>query len=253
MRARNSLVLAALACLVVSPVRAQEDATMYVFGEYYVCDQNREAFTDVLTEHVFGPVFDKHVDAGHLSFWGSLGHRAGGEWRRASYYAASDLNTLLDTRDAIYEEAQAEFAAEGREFTDICPSHDDYIWQSVLSSQPMEDLGAARPEAGYSTYYVCETAREARADEIMEEVFAPIFNRQIEAGNFNSWGWLSHVSGGKYRRLMTYDGPDHKTIMAGVAGVLADIQAEASEAGDEFASICGSHSDYMWDILISRP
>lgn len=43
---------------------AQDDSTRYLFAEYYVCDQNREGFSDLLTEHVFGPIYDRHVEAG---------------------------------------------------------------------------------------------------------------------------------------------------------------------------------------------
>ncbi len=31
-------------------VLAQDDSTTYLFAEYYVCDQNRESFSDILTE-----------------------------------------------------------------------------------------------------------------------------------------------------------------------------------------------------------
>jgi hypothetical protein len=52
---------------------------------------------------------------------------------------------------------------------------------------------------------------------------------------------------------LTLDGADHKAILAGVMGLNADIDAENAEAGEEFASICHSHDDYMWDIQISHP
>jgi hypothetical protein len=253
MKARFAAVLALGTVLVSGSASAQEDATAYVFGEYYVCDQNREAFSDVLAEHVFGPMFDRHLEAGNLIGWGWLGHNAGGEWRRAQYYVSTDLNTLLDTRDAIIEEVQAEAAAEGREFTDVCPDHDDYIWASVATSEPVNEQVAERPEAGYSTYFVCSAGAEARADEILQEVYAPILDRHVAAGHFNSWGWYAHLSGGKFRRLLTLDGADHKAILAGVMGLNADIDAENAEAGEEFASICHSHDDYMWDIQISHP
>ena len=44
-----------------SSLLAQEDSTSYIFAEYYVCDQNREGFSDLLTERVLGPM--AHIGA----------------------------------------------------------------------------------------------------------------------------------------------------------------------------------------------
>ncbi len=252
MKARYA-ALALGALMASGPLSAQEDAAAFVFGEYYVCDQNREGFSDVLAEQVFGPIFDRHVEAGHLIGWGWLAHNAGGEWRRVQYYASTDLNTLLDTRDAIIEEVQEEAGAEGREFTDICPDHDDYIWRSVATSSPVREQVAARPEAGYTTYFMCDASREARADEIFRETYVPALDQQIAAGRINSWGWYQHVSGGQVRRILTYDGADQKALMAAVQGMVAGVGEANQEAAAEFASICSSHEDYMWDIQISHP
>jgi hypothetical protein len=253
MKSRFAFVLSLFTLLSASPALAQEDATAYIFGEYYLCDQNREAVASMITEHMYGPMLDRHVDAGHLIGWGLLAHNAGGEWRRAVYYASTDLNVLLDTRDALIEEWQSENADLGREFTSMCPDHDDYIWRSVATSEAVTEQVAGRPEAGYTTYFVCSAGQEARADEIFQETYAPILDRHVSAGHFNSWGWYAHVSGGKYRRILTYDGADHKAILAGIQGMVADVQAEDAGAAEEFSSICHSHDDYMWDIQISRP
>ena len=112
---------------------AHDEATSYSFGEYYECDQNREGFADLLIEHVFGPIYDKHVEAGHLTGWTWLSHNAGGHWRRLQVYTANDLDTLLETRDMMIEEFEA-MGDEGREFTAICPRHDDLIWTRVTGS-----------------------------------------------------------------------------------------------------------------------
>ena len=40
----------------------------------------------------------------------------------------------------------------------------------------------SRPTASLSTYYECKIAEEARADALVSEVFAPIFDRHVAAG-----------------------------------------------------------------------
>ena len=254
MKARHSLAFALGALLAASTVQAQEDATAFIFGEYYVCDQNREAFSDQLSEYAFGPVLDRHLEAEHLIAWGVLSHRVGGEWRRAVYYASTDLNVLLDTRNAMIEEEQsdAELSEARRVWTDICPDHDDYIWSSVATSAPVTQV-VDRPSSSHSVYFVCDVAREGRADEIFQEIFAPIYDRQVAAGKMNSWGWYSHVVGGKFRRLLVFEGQDHKTILEGLLGAITDIGNEAADAGTEFSSICNSHDDYLWAITLAKP
>lgn len=254
---RSSPLAAALcvaaALLLPSPATSQ-DSDPYVFGTYYKCDQNREAFTDMLQENVFGPQLDRRVEAGDLLSWGWLSHRVGGDWRRAEYMIAPDRATLLRVRSELFQESQEnpELDEAGRVFTDICPEHDDYIFRVVASSDP-ETIGQARPSAGLTTYYECEISDEERADEILTDTLAPILNRHVGEGAFNDWIWLAHDTGGEIRRLLALDAADVPTLYAHRDALIADIQAEAGEAAAEFNEICDSHVDYQWDITISRP
>ena len=247
-------VAAVAACIMLCGgfAAAQEDATTFIFGEYYHCDQNRETFADTLVENVFGPILDKHVEAGALTGWGWLSHNAGGHWRRVQYYAASDLNVLLDTRDKIFEEGQAEAREEAREFTSICPGHDDLIWQSVAGPPAAQQL-TGRAAASYSTYYVCDVTKQERADEIVKQIYAPAINALMESGELRSWGWYAHVIGGKHRRLMTHDGADHKALLAAVNKYNAAAAEADAALADEFSQICNSHDDYLWDVTLPKP
>jgi hypothetical protein len=232
---------------------AQEDASPAIQATYYYCDQSRAAAADTIVEEVLGPVFDKHVAAGHLTAWGWLGHHLGGPWRRVAYTVAPSVEVLLDTRDQVIEEIFEAQGAAIRELTAICPRHDDYIWEFVAGSQPPAELALARPTAGYSTYYECDISREARADTLMMQAVGPILDRHVGEGGFNSWGWYSHRVGGKVRRLAVFDGADHKTLMNTIGAVFAEVGEEQSAAGTEFGEICNAHEDYMWNILIARP
>ena len=252
MKYMGTLGLAVSVTLCAGASMAQDEATTYVFGEYYVCDQNREAFADALAERAFGPIFDKHVEEGALTGWGWLSHNAGGWWRRVNYYTASDLNTLFDTRGKIIEEIQASAPDAAREFKSICPEHDDLVWESVAGTPAPQQLTAG-PKASYSTYYICDVTKQERADEIIKQVYTPVINKLVESGELKSWGWYAHVIGGRYRRLMTHRGVDHKSLLAAVNKYGA-AAAEANEAlATEFGQICNSHVDYLWDVVLPKP
>ena len=102
-------------------------------------------------------------------------------------------------------------------------------------------------------YLYCDIAKEDRADEIVEEVFAPIYNRHVAEGNISSWGWLKHVVGGKYRRIATMTGESHASVPQARGEMIQEIQEKHAEASNEYSSICGSRSDYPWNILQESP
>lgn len=232
---------------------AQEEGP-YVFATYYECDQDVEGFTDTLQEHVFGPPLDARIESGEVLAWGWLSHRIGGDWRRAQYVISPDRATLLRVRDELIESSQGDPELQQAQsvFNRICPDHDDYIWRVVTSSNP-EAVAQARPAAGMTTYYVCDIAREARADEIFTEMLAPILNQHTGEGAFNGWTWLAHDTGGWFRRALSIDAVDGPTLFAHRDAMLADAQDALADAGAEFNEICGSHVDYQWDITLSRP
>jgi len=248
------LLAVAIAAVALAPQPAlAQDTNPFAFGTYYQCDQNREAFADQIQEFVVGPILDGHVEAGQLLSWGWLAHRIGGDWRRVEYMIAPDRATLLSVRNEIIEALQEpDMRAATTELTDICPDHDDYIWQVTATSSP-DALTETRPAAGISTYYECDIAREQRADELVAEVFAPVLNAHVGAGGLNGWSWLQHDTGGKFRRLLSLDAADGAALYAARDALFPAIQEANPEAGAEFSDICWSHEDYQWDITISRP
>lgn len=74
-----------------------------------------------------------------------------------------------------------------------------------------------------------------------------------EDGLIASWGGSSHVLGGRYRRLQTITSADYVSVVQ-ANGALAQYTNEShSDLGEEFSDICGSHSDYLWDIIHEAP
>jgi hypothetical protein len=100
---------------------------------------------------------------------------------------------------------------------------------------------------------VCDINREERADEIVAEHVAPILDQFVEDGKLTSWGWMSHVVGGRFRRLQTMTAPDLSTLMQARTDAIDAIYAEDNEAGTEFSAICGPHVDYIWNIVHEKP
>lgn len=234
-----------------SAVAQEDDDTAYVYASYWTCTGGLGDAVATLRDD-WGPIMQKHVDAGHVSAWGVLTHQTGNAWSMANYHVGDDLevlNTALDNAQAEYFEAHPE---EGAAFGEACPTHEDYIWISGPGSQPAAELAQNRPSVGMSVYYVCDEGREAVADLIVEEVFGPAYDRQVEAGLIDSWGWLSHYVGGKYRRLLVTDGPDRASVMEARTRVIEDDSVNPALAA-EFNDVCNGHQDILWNIAVSQP
>ncbi len=247
----GKLLAVALAAIALVPgAFAQDDEGPYIYSTYFSCDIDKEWLADTIAEQYDAEAFNGAMEDGSISGWGWLVHHTGGQWRRASYYVAPTLDALLDGQEAVDSRRQKQDAPPeaASAFSQACPAHDDYIWQLVSGSQGLE-LDRERGKAGLSVYHVCNMVDEDRADELIESTMAPLYNAQVKKGNLDSWGWMQHVIGGKYRRLETLTGKDHKSILKARNEIIEQLTAKHEAASDEFTSICGSHSDYMWDIV----
>ena len=243
------LTIIALACVAQEE---DEGPEIYTYASYFYCTGGPLSRVDEIiaedAERING-----FVDDGTILGWGWLAHHTGGQWQRIFYHQSESLDALLDANDTMFggdddEAEEDEDAAadddDGLTFGEICNRHDDYIWQVESGT-----IGADRGEAGFSVYHVCDINREDRADEIVDEHFAPILNKMVEDGELSSWGWSSHVVGGRFRKLQTMTAPDHKSLLAARNAAIDAIYEDDSEAGTEFSEICGPHVDYMWDII----
>jgi len=251
---RNAITYVTFALLSVLPItvmaQGEEDEGPkgYIYATYFYCDASKGDRADELIEQIDAANFDKGVKDGAINSWGWLSHHTGGLWRKLQYYSAPTLDALLDAREAMGGDPDDAQKALAEEFGSICPQHEDYIWE-----QESGGFAGERGAAGFSVYYVCDQAREERADEIWANDFAPILDRFVKDGKFASWGWASHWVGGKFRRLQTLTGTDHKSLLAARGELIEAMYGEENEAGIEFSSICGSHEDYMWDIKLETP
>ncbi|MFC1606254.1 hypothetical protein ACFL33_05275 [Pseudomonadota bacterium] len=242
---KTAIVLFGLAAF-ASAAQAQEaeKPTMFTYATYFYCDVTGQDRVDEIVKKENAPVYDQMVKEGLISGWGWLAHHTGGKWRRIQYYQAPTVSALLDAQDEMDKRFKAA-GGDDMEFGKICNAHDDYIWE-VESGTTGKDRG----KAGFSVYYTCNEAKEERADEIFAKDFGPILDKYVAAGKLNSWGWSSHWVGGKFRRLQTMTGADFKSLLAARAELIDEMYSEDNKAGEEFNAICGSHSDYMWEIQL---
>ncbi len=233
------------------PAAAQDDAGPlgYSYATYYVCDMATQSNMDNIVQANDYEVFDRWVDDGKLLAWGYLSHFTGGRWRRVQYHVSPTLEAALSAQATIFREIYEDNRAGGQARAEACEAHDDYVWALLQGSGPGTDRGAV----SLSAYFVCDIARENRADEIVEMVQAPKLAELREAGKIASWGWSAHRLGGEYRRLQVITGADYASVMAARAELLQHANENHRALGTEFANICNSHTDYLWDIEHEAP
>ncbi len=239
---------AGLTALTLACVAQEEDERpiAYTYATYFYCDggplERADEIVAADAERMNG-----FIEDGTISVWGWLAHHTGGQWQRVFYYQAESVEALLDAYVATDNDdddgEEADDADAG--FGEVCPRHDDYIWQVDNGSN-----SDTRGKAGFSVYHVGDQNREERAGELVDEHVAPILNRFVEEGKLTSWGWSTHVVGGRFRALQTMTAPDTQSLMQARGEVIDAVYAEDSEAGAEFSDICGPHVDYIWDIQL---
>jgi len=122
----------------------------------------------------------------------------------------------------------------------------------VVLALPAQAQEPSERPVGMATYYQCDPSMEARADTIVTETFAPVFDRLLSEGKITSWFWLAHQIGGKWRRLGGFYASDMTALIEARAELLAELQNHPA-AGAEFNSICYSHDDYVWRSIVSKP
>lgn len=99
---------------------------------YHVCNINKEERADEIVKKSFAPIYDKAVADGKIRSWGWSTHVVGGEYRKLSTMSGESFEQILKARgeilDAIYGDGDNPVA---NEFSDICTSHSDYLWEIV--------------------------------------------------------------------------------------------------------------------------
>lgn len=106
----------------------------------------------------------------------------------------------------------------------------------------------SEPNLIYGTYYYCSPlSKQDVADEIVEYAFAPIYDAAVDDGSINSWAWLAHHTGGKWRRLMVFTATGIDKLLQ-AQEILGERMEEVESAAPRvFGEICDTHDDYIWE------
>ncbi len=241
--------IALQACLLLSAAAAQaqsQPAETYIYGTYSVCDLAKQDRSDDIFAQLDKPILDAAIADKSINSYGLYAHQTGGRWRRVSFTTGSSVQALLDAQKKMGDQADATNKKLGQEYSAICNAHDDYIWRRVAGNAGQVSPGGAV----FSTYYVCDGMREAQADAIVQQVFAPVYDKMVADGKLKSWGWLEHIVGGQFRRAATMGAADLKSLMAARAEI---VEATDNDIGNAFGEICDSHTDYIWNVKYSAP
>jgi hypothetical protein len=239
--------LATISCMALAASAQEQEATTYIYATYFVCDVTQQDRADEIVKQLDKPIYDAAVDDGTISAWGWMAHHTGGKWRRVQYHRAATMEALLAAQKKIGDQMEAKDKKLDTEAGKICNSHDDYIWRSVAG----RNNNTARGAVSFSTYYVCDQNREEEADALVKKVYAPIYDKLVSDGKLKSWAWNEHIVGGEYRRLAVMTADDMTSLMQVRAGLIETITKEPLTR--TFDSICGSHTDYMWEIRNEKP
>ncbi|MGI9263708.1 MAG: hypothetical protein ACR2QU_02190 [Gammaproteobacteria bacterium] len=223
----------------------KEAPESYVYATYFVCDVTKQDRADEIVKSQDAPVYDAAVKDGTITGWGWLAHHTGGKWRRILYSSATSMEALFAAQAKINEARE-----DNSEFGSICNAHDDYVWHGKAGTGG-NLLASERGKVGLSAYHICKMSEEEKADELVKTVFAPVYDAHVGDGKLRSWGWSEHIIGGKYRRLATFTADDLPTLFKMRGSIFEAL--EDNDKADEFSKICGSHSDYIWEIQIENP
>ncbi len=247
-------LIASITCFPVAVFAQDQGAqTGFAYVTYFECNQAAEARADEIVDRIYAPHYDSALEQGDIASWSWLAHYVGGKWRRALVLTATNMDDLLDSAGALGEIIAEATPEAGRAFSEACPKHADYIWETTPGIGGVV-VGQERAEAGFSVYFDCDSSREDRADELMRDVLGPIYDQQIANGGLVTWAWLKHNVGGEFRRLLSATGSDHKSIMRARTAMVAQFnRGRTKRAFTQFNEICPSHEDYMWDIQIENP
>ena len=241
----TSIVALALSAPLPLTAQDEEPADSYIYATYFYCDTARQEQADEMIKKNTAPIYDAAVADGTITGWGWLAHHTGGKWRRIQYHTSSTIEGLLAAQDTLAERAE-KAGVSNDDFSEICGAHDDYIWKAVAGNT----LQVTRGKAGLSVYEVCDMSREERADEIVQKIFAPVLEKAVADGKLTSWGWSSHVVGGKYRRLSTMTAKDFPGLLKAREEIIEAVYGGGDNAeANEYADVCGSHADYLWEIV----
>jgi hypothetical protein len=94
---------------------------------YFQCGANEDE-ADAIVKTAFAPLLNQQIKDGKIASWTWLKHVMGGKYRRALVLDGASHAALLTFWSGFSPALEAAQPQLSRRFTEVCPSHTDYIW-----------------------------------------------------------------------------------------------------------------------------
>lgn len=104
----------------------------------------------------------------------------------------------------------------------------------------------------YATYFKCDVTLQERADEIVMQLDKPLWDAAIADSSVAGWGWLTHQTGGQWRRAQYFRAGSIDALLAVQKKVGDQVDAKNKKLATEFGKICNSHDDYIWRAVAGK-
>jgi hypothetical protein len=98
----------------------------------------------------------------------------------------------------------------------------------------------------YATYFYCDTANEEKADELVMKNMVPVYDAAVADGTINAWGWMSHVMGGEWRRILYRTSNSVEGLLSAQDTIMKRMEEAMGGTDDGFDAYCNAHDDYVW-------
>ena len=116
---------------------------------------------------------------------------------------------------------------------------------AVMAVSAQEEDG---PPVSYVTYYLCDVATQGNMDSIVATLEKPVFDSWVEEGRLLGWGYLSHFTGGRWRRAQYHVSPNIDEAFRNQAEIFSEIYADNRAGGQARSEACEAHEDYVWSV-----
>lgn len=107
-----------------------EAAPAVTLSTYHVCSLTGQQRADEIFAEVYAPKLDELVEKGDIAGWGWNEHRLGGRYRRLGIISGADHASVVAANGQVIQHVNQNHSALAQEFSDICRSHTDYLWDT---------------------------------------------------------------------------------------------------------------------------
>lgn len=107
-----------------------ETAPAVSLSTYHVCTLTGQQRADEIFAEVYAPKLDELVENGDIAGWAWNEHRLGGKYRRLGLITGADHASVVAANGKVIQHVNQNHSALAQEFSNICGSHSDYLWDT---------------------------------------------------------------------------------------------------------------------------